>query len=72
MMTSFYLVDVGGDRSLVPFLMNTDLGQAGTGAAIYNNVLGVFGDSISIFPSGEPGADNQSVISARARGSRHS
>lgn len=70
-MTSFYLVDVGGDISLVPFLMNTDLGQAGAGAAIYN-VLGVFGDSISILPSGEPGADNQSVISARARGSRNS
>lgn len=70
LMTSLYLVDVRGDRSLVTFLMNTDLGQAGPYATIYDSLPGASGDSISIAPSGEPGADNQSVIRARMRGGR--
>lgn len=71
-MTSLYLVDVRGDRSLVTFLMNTDLDQAGPHAAIYDNLPGASGDSISIAPSREPGDDNQSVIRAGMRGGRSS
>ena len=70
--TSLYLVDVRGDRSLVTFLMNTDLGQAGAYATIYDNLPGASRDAISIAPSGEPGAGNQSVIRARTRGGRGS